>query len=204
MKLYYIGILDNRQKPATQLCAEYDLSEYSRFTRREYACFMTAISKIVAERTAPGQRRSIEENSYTIHCLARSEGVAAVVISRDYPSLVAHAILSKVVDEFLLIQGNTTPINQAPVKGENSNIEIAFPGLREYLCAFQDPAQVNNISAIQRDLDETKILLQGTINAVLERGEKIDDLITKSSDLSMQSKAFYHGARQQNSCCIMM
>jgi hypothetical protein len=30
-----------------------------------------------------------------------------------------------------------------------------------------------------------------TIEAVLERGEKLDDLVEKSEGLSMQSKAFY-------------
>lgn len=36
------------------------------------------------------------------------------------------------------------------------------------------------------------IMLQhNTIEAVLERGEKLDDLVEKSEGLSMQSKAFY-------------
>lgn len=34
-------------------------------------------------------------------------------------------------------------------------------------------------------------LQHGTIEAVLERGEKLDDLVEKSEGLSMQSKAFY-------------
>ncbi|KAI0192698.1 Longin-like domain-containing protein, partial [Xylaria flabelliformis] len=139
-------------KPAVQLCAEYDLSEYSRFTRYEYASLMRTISRIVAERTAPGQRRSIEENGLQIHCFARSEGVAAVVISKDYPSLAAHTILSKILDGFLVIRENATPIKQAPVKGENNEIEIAFR-VYEYLCTFQDLPLVNNISTIQHDQD---------------------------------------------------
>jgi len=44
-----------------QLCAEYELSEFSRFTRDNYANFMTMISKTVAERTSAGQRQSVEE-----------------------------------------------------------------------------------------------------------------------------------------------
>lgn len=39
---------------------------------------------------------------------------------------------------------------------------------------------------------------------VLQRGEKLDDLVAKSSDLSAQSKAFYKTAKKQNSCCIVM
>ena len=33
------------------------------------------------------------------------------------------------------------------------------------------------------DLDETKIVLHKTIESVLERGEKIDDLVVSSSNL---------------------
>jgi synaptobrevin family protein YKT6 len=39
---------------------------------------------------------------------------------------------------------------------------------------------------------------------VLQRGEKLDDLVAKSSDLSAQSKMFYKSAKKQNSCCILM
>lgn len=41
---------------------------------------------------------------------------------------------------------------------------------------------------IQKELDETKIVLHKTIESVLERGEKIDDLVQKSDGLSAQSK----------------
>lgn len=44
---------------------------------------------------------------------------------------------------------------------------------------------------IQKELDETKIVLHETINSVLKRGEKIDDLVAKSDGLSAQSKMFY-------------
>lgn len=39
------------------------------------------------------------------------------------------------------------------------------------------------------------------MEAVLARGEKIDDLVAKSEGLSIQSKAFYKTARKTNSCC---
>lgn len=45
------------------------------------------------------------------------------------------------------------------------------------------------------------LLQHDTIQAVLQRGEKLDDLVAKSEGLSMQSKAFYKTARKTNSCC---
>lgn len=53
---------------------------------------------------------------------------------------------------------------------------------------YQDPQQADSVMKIQKELDETKIVLHKTIESVLERGEKIDDLVQKSDGLSAQSK----------------
>lgn len=46
-------------------------------------------------------------------------------------------------------------------------------------------------------------MLTKTIEAVLERGEKLDDLVEKSTELSKTSKAFYKTAKSTNSCCVI-
>lgn len=51
---------------------------------------------------------------------------------------------------------------------------------------------------------ESNALLYNTIDAVLARGEKLDDLIDKSDTLSMQSKKFYKTAKKHNQCCVVM
>ncbi|MCJ1313522.1 palmitoyltransferase [Agyrium rufum] len=198
MKLFYIGILKNESKPAHELCAETDLSSYSRFTGKNYAEFMTLFSKTVAERTRPGQRQNVEERDYTFHAYGRTEGVAGIIISdRDYPAMVAHQLLSKVVDEFLSKYPRTSYSSNPPPK-------LEFAPLKEYIVKYQDPQQADSIMKIQKELDETKIILHKTIESVLERGEKIDTLVAKSNDLSSSSKQFYTQAKKQNSCCLVM
>jgi len=81
--------------------SEKELSSYSRFTRTSYGEFMTLFSKKVAEGTRPGQRQDVEEQDNTFHCYARTEGVAGIIISdQQYPKLVAHQLLSKIVRFF--------------------------------------------------------------------------------------------------------
>ncbi|KAI4733981.1 AAA-domain-containing protein, partial [Aureobasidium sp. EXF-12298] len=197
MKILYIGILKNEEKPAVELCAERDLSSYSRFTRSSVGEFMSLFTKTVAERTKPGQRQDVEEQSYTFHAYGRSEGVAGIIISdQEYPALVAHQLLSKILDEFLSRYPRTA--------FANSNAELPFPQLKEYIVKYQDPHAADSIMKIQKELDETKIVLHKTIESVLERGEKIDNLVAKSDGLSAQSKMFYTQAKKQNSCCIVM
>ena len=124
---------------------------------------MSLFSKTVAERTRPGQRQDVEEQSYTFHAYARSEGVAGIIISdQEYPALVAHQLLGKILDEFL---------SKYPRSAwANSNSEVPFPALKEYITKYQDPQQADSIIKIQKELDETKIVLHKTIESVLERG----------------------------------
>jgi hypothetical protein len=42
-----------------------------------------------------------------------------------------------------------------------------------------------------------------TIDSLLARGEKLDSLVEKSTDLSMASQVFYKQARRQNQCCVI-
>ncbi|KAK4954106.1 palmitoyltransferase [Elasticomyces elasticus] len=198
MKILYIGILKNEEKPAIELCAERDLSSYSRFTRTSVGEFMSLFSKTVAERTRAGQRQDVEEQSYTFHAYGRSEGVAGIIISdQEYPALVAHQLLSKILDEFL------SKYPRSAFAGSRAG-ELVYPQLKEYIVKYQDPHQADSIMKIQKELDETKIVLHKTIESVLERGEKIDSLVAKSDGLSAQSKMFYTQAKKQNSCCIVM
>lgn len=87
------------------------------------------------------------------------------------------------IDEFLAQFPRTAFANSSP--------NLDFPPLKEYIVKYQDPHQADSIMKIQKELDETKIVLHKTIESVLERGEKIDTLVEKSDGLNAQSKMFY-------------
>ncbi|KAL1983291.1 hypothetical protein VTN96DRAFT_313 [Rasamsonia emersonii] len=200
MKIFYMGVLRNDTKPAVELTGERDLSSFSRFTRENYNEFMMLFCKTVAERTRPGQRLDIEEKNYVFHAYGRTEGVAGIIITdAEYPALVAHQLLSKILDEFLAKYPRTAFSD--PNIRDNC---CPLPQLKEYIVKYQDPSQADSIMKIQKELDETKIVLHKTIESVLERGEKIDSLVAKSDGLSAQSKMFYTQAKKQNSCCVVM
>jgi synaptobrevin family protein YKT6 len=168
---------------------------------------MSFTAKTIAERTSPGSRQDVEEqrasstmvsysdaadrrlSEYTFHSYARTEGVCGLIITDlEYPALVAHQLLSKICDEFL---------SKYPRTAFATATTLQFPELKEYIVKYQDPQQADSIMKIQKELDETKIVLHKTIESVLERGEKIDNLVAKSDGLSMQSKMFYTQVRSQ-------
>ena len=100
-------------------------------------------------------------------------------------SLVAHQLLSKVCDEFL------SKYPKSAFANATDPANMSYPELKDYIVKYQDPQQADSIMKIQKELDETKIVLHNTIESVLERGEKIDTLVQKSDGLSAQSKMFY-------------
>ena len=80
---------------------------------------------------------------------------------------------------------------------------MSWPPLEDAINRYQDPAAADQIMRIQRNLDETRDVLHNTIDQVLQRGEKLEDLVERSGELSSQSKLFYKNAKRANSCCAV-
>ncbi|KAI0732595.1 snare protein YKT6 [Fomitopsis betulina] len=199
MKIYALSVIQVPPgKASTTLSSATDLSSFSFYQRPSVGEFMQFFSKTIAERTPPGERQSVQENQYTAHVYNRggAEQLAGVIITdHEYPVRPAFSLLTKLLDDF---------IAKVPVTSYASPAAISFPEANSYIAKYQDPRQADAIMKVQQELDETKIILHKTIESVLERGEKINDLVDRSNALSAQSKAFYKTAKKQNSCCVVM
>lgn len=74
-----------------------DLASFGFFQRSSVEEFMKFTSRIIVERTEPGNRSSIKEQEYMAHVFVRSDGLSSVLISdQEYPNRVAHSLLNKV------------------------------------------------------------------------------------------------------------
>lgn len=172
-----------------------------------YKEFATFISKTLAKRVPAGGRSTVEHTEYLCHVHSRSNGLVVVALcNREYPPRVAFTLLSKVADDFLAAFPVESSWHSVRDDGSGSSHTpaLTFPALDAIIAKYQDPAEADPIMKIQKDLDDTKVILHKTIDGVLERGVKLDSLVEKSNDLSMQSKMFYKQAKSQNSCCGMM
>lgn len=184
--------------------------------------FCQFASKTIVERTSQCTRQSVKQDVYMCHVYVRSDNLSGVLIAdHEYPGWifwslktccitrqvqslnilpstilgrVAHTLLTKIMDDF----SSKISSEQWPNGTEQT---IHFTQLPVYINQYQDPKQADPLLRMQDDLDETKIILRNTIEQVLVRGEKLDDLVSKSEDLSAQSKAFYKTAKKTNSCC---
>lgn len=198
MHIYYIGVVKTGGD-GTELARAKDMSSFSFFERSSVDQFMSFFANTVATRTKAGERQSIEEGNYIGHVYARTEGVAGVIIAdKEYPTRVAFSVLNKVLDEYLAAHPKSDWINATQPTAATS-----FTPLDEYLKRYQDPHAADPLLKVQRELDDTKIVLHKTIESVLQRGEKLDTLVDKSEALSSSSRMFYKQAKRTNSCCII-
>lgn len=135
---------------------------------------------------------------YVGHVFVRSDNLAGVIVTDGlYPTRVAFSLINKITDEFINRYPRHTWANLTPQT-------TSYPELKSHLDKYQSPTEADPMMKVQRELDETKIILHKTMESLLQRGEKLDDLVAKSDQLSSQSKMFYKTAKKTNSCCYLM
>nr|ODN88740.1 prenylated SNARE protein Ykt6p [Cryptococcus depauperatus CBS 7841] len=227
MKVFSISLLSvTAATPAvaTSLATAQDLSSFSFYQRSSVGEFMAFFTKTVAERTPPNQPSSVEENNYKAHVFRSSgrtpngPGLAAVMVTDlEYPLRPAFSLLTKIIEEHTgLLAGLPNPQAAPSLASASANAFGGNPSqnaagglppaqkgklegtLANYLTKYQDPKQADTIMKVQKELDETKFVLHKTIESVLERGEKLDNLVERSNALSTQSKMFYKTAKKVN------
>ncbi|KAJ0976546.1 hypothetical protein J5N97_012049 [Dioscorea zingiberensis] len=174
-----------------------DVSHFGYFQRSAAREFILFVGRTVAKRTPPAQRQSVQHEEYKVHSYNRNGLCALAFMDDHYPVRSAFSLLNTVLDEYQKAFGESW-------RAVQTDSTQPWPYLNEALAKFQDPAEADKLLKIQRDLDETKIILHKTIDSVLARGERLDSLVEKSSDLSAASQMFYKQAKKTNQCCTIL
>ncbi|XP_077231965.1 VAMP-like protein YKT61 [Tasmannia lanceolata] len=110
-------------------------------------------------------------SEYKVHA-CNINGLCALAFMDDqYPVRNAFSLLNKVVDQYQKNFGESWRTVQ-------QDAAEPWPYLNEALTKFQDPAEADKLLKIQRDLDETKIIIRKFIE-VLTKGEKSESVKEK-------------------------
>eukprot|EP00753_Platysulcus_tardus_P018638 PLAT6989.1.p1 GENE.PLAT6989.1~~PLAT6989.1.p1 ORF type:complete len:202 (+),score=73.08 PLAT6989.1:82-687(+) len=189
---------DDVEDPVILASAE-DVSEFGFFERSGAREMLTFLARTFTKRTPPGTRQAIEHEGHMCHCYTRRSGLSSIFVSdTDYPERVAFACLNNLMDAF------TERYEEEVWAAETRDRALEFPDVEASLKSYQDPTEVDKIARIHKEIEDTKDVLHRTIDSVLERGERLDDLVERSDDLSKQSKMFYTTAKKHNRCCVVM
>jgi len=202
MKIFSAIVYCCSVKPPALVTSEFDLSSFGFFKRSTVKEFLSFASREVAIRTDPGAKQTVKhskkdevEIEFHCHTYVNLKNLGCVVITDgEYPFRVAYDFINKIMDEVLKQYGDK-------IYGFQTDQNLRVIGLEEMLLRYEQPKEVDNIMKITKDLDETKEILMKSIDKILERGEKLEDLMERSQDLSFQSKAFMKGSKDLNGCC---
>lgn len=203
MKLFAIMIMKAPSDPSIEstICSSaIDVSSFGYFQRSSAQEFIIFLSRTVAKRVSPNSKMHIQQDAHVVFSHASNDGlVALAVCDNEYNPRVAFTMLAQVMTDF-----QTTFRGKYALEGQKDNY-LTWPELNKTLIRFQTPEEADKILKIKRDIEDTKIIMLDAIDKILERGEKIDNLVQKSDDLGAASKTFYTQAKKTNSgCCSIM
>jgi synaptobrevin family protein YKT6 len=153
MKVFCLAVLEHGT-PAVLKAAEHDLSTFSYFQRGSVQEGMNFFVCTVTERTPRGQRATVQQSNYTGHVYVRTDGLAAAIVTdAEYPQRVAFSVLAKTMDEF----ASKFPAGRRTITPQTTT--QMYPELRDHLSKAQDPQSNDPFMKVQRELDETKVIL---------------------------------------------
>ncbi|XP_030642717.1 synaptobrevin homolog YKT6-like isoform X2 [Chanos chanos] len=153
MKLFSLSVLYKGPTKAHLLKAAYELSSVGYFQRSSVQEVMTFTCGLIVERSPPGCRCSVQEQEYMCHVYIRDDCLSAVAITdTEYPQRVCFSLLDKVLDEF----SRQVDDRDWPTGSPET---IRFTRLEEYLIKYQNPREVDALTKVQAEVDETKIIL---------------------------------------------
>ena len=146
---------------------------FFRSTAKEY---LRECHHVFHTRITEHERHTFEHTTYCFHLYKECNQHYTVITDTEYPTRTA----------FLLIR--------------HLHMGDSFESTVQ---SFQNPLEVDCIAKIQHELNETMVIMHRNIDAILERGEKLDELVQKSERLSAASKVFYKTAKKTNQCCTL-
>ncbi len=200
MKLYAVLVLqklkdDNKTKIINDV---KNLSSFGYFQRSSISEFINFFVETLVEKSNTSYRQIINENKYMFYINSREYTsfilYSVIVCDDEYNQRIAFSLTNKVLYDIYDMYDLKDIYDLNDINHDLKDLNKLFDD-------YQTPELIDTISKINKDLDDTKIIVHQTIESVLKRGEKLDDLIKKSDKLSTLSKQFYKEAKKTNSCC---
>ncbi|OII72947.1 uncharacterized protein cubi_02178 [Cryptosporidium ubiquitum] len=203
MKLLSILLYKWDKEHPILLTSNYNLVDYNFFQRKTIQEHIAFHSRLLCSRVQEGNRVTVTfpQDIGNCHIYISNSGLGICCItSPDYPVRCAFSLLNEYLKAYMDSKNHDTLISldlNNIVQDQNESI----PECNEIFKKYQDPLNNDKIFKVQKDLDEVRDVMLKNIEDLLHRGETLDTLMQKSSDLSAASYQFYRTAKKNNQCC---
>jgi len=184
-------------KAPVMLASAFYLDYFSIFERSTVQEACTFVTREILRRTQRGTVSSLKHQKYMCHVRVTNEGLGIVVVcDEEYPRIAAFGCIQQGAQLFLDAAGDQW-------KSAIKDVRIPVNGVNPLLAKFQDPTEADKVLKIRKELEEIKAICLDSLDRLLERDEKLQQLIDSSTDLSFATKAFADKSGDLNRCCTL-
>jgi synaptobrevin family protein YKT6 len=198
-------IIFNTNNDQPLIFSKYEnLYKFSFFTRRYVREFIIFTSREITKRitnrpTCTSHTIKDTDINVNFYSFKSPNGYSIVLLTiHDYNQRIAFELLDK-INNLLCEQFN----NEIIKINNNTDVNVHIDTINNLFTKYQNPNEVDKILIVKDKLDDVKELMIQNIDKLLIRGEKIEDLIEQSNDLSNISKGFSRETKKLNRCCII-
>lgn len=182
------------------IAKEYNLKDFSFFKRKHAKEFINFSSreciKAMDKKDAVYFNHKIDKLNYSVFGYTNNKKLyCSMVVNNKYPLRLCKNIAINLIDDFSKIYSNYCV-------RKDSLLDDKL--IKKYITDYEKPETSDKIEKVKKDLDDVKDIMVENITVLLNRGEKIDDLVEKTNDLSESSKRFYKTTKKMGYCCILV
>ena len=179
--------------------SSYDLSDFNLLYRQTIKKIIEALTIEVIKDTY----QSIENNGNIGNVIAINETIKDIKVkitlyqpfANINPNTYTHVILSESECSERLLYNLVKNIHNDSINMNDQTLIEKFN---------KNPEEFDKILKIQKEIDETKLIMYDSIEKILQRGEKIENLLDRTANLSVESKFFLKNSQKMNKCCILI
>lgn len=210
MKIYCVCIFQNinsmyKSTNFITLNGVYNLDDINYFARSstkelcEFMC-LSCVKKHYDTDDYNDKNRYFMYEHENRFCLGLIEHdkIYTTLIDNEYPKRIAYNFLDKIAE---LFREELYGCRDDDVVLTDERDNMKCNNVKQIMDTYQNPVNVDKLYNAQVLINDTKDILHTTVESLLNRGEKLDDLLEKSTMLSSQSKQFYKTAKRHNQCC---
>ena len=144
-------------------------------------------------------RMSIENNPYIFH-YAIENGVCYMALTdKNYPKRLAFLFLEEIAREFeadLKVDHGEDWMRQVETVGRQYAFIKFDRTIQKKRREYSDPASTANVRKLTDDLQTIQTVMRKTIDDMLDRGNKLDDVAEISKSLADESKRYKWSAKK--------
>jgi synaptobrevin family protein YKT6 len=195
--LYFLGLYSVQPTSSILLSSITNTSDYSFFTSNTVREYLIFASREIAQRTPVNTRQTLTLETYpfAIHCYSRKDGLVSVAITQlDYPTRPIYHLLTMTMNQYEVRYGSCWKIQLSDTPTSSSEMTDNFN-------LYQNVQEADKLYAIQTHITEIQGITRANLEKLLQRGENIESLVSRSQDLSNTSKGFYTKSKKLNNCC---